>query len=89
MGALGFINTRDADATVLLVADTKAGEFLMNPDEFTRGWVVGEEFAEEREVLSGGTVPLLTSAWVWHGDPGGDKLDPLDVMRELLSVIGE
>lgn len=89
LGAEGFINTRDFDVTILLVADTNAGEFLMNHESLSQGWMVGQEYEAEREVLSGGTVPLLTAAWVWHGDEDGPKLSPMSVMRELIDAVRE
>ena len=88
IGSDQFINTRDADVTILLVADTEAGEFLMDPYNLSQGWEIGKEFEEEEEVLSGGVVPLLTAAWMWHGDELGSKLNPPLVMRKLLDAIG-
>ena len=62
-----FIKTDPTNVTLLLVADTSGGDFLMNPSGFSSGWGLGAAYADEGEVISGGPVVLKQAAWFYHG----------------------
>lgn len=62
-----FIKTDPVNVTLLLVADTSGGDFLMNPRGFAEGWGLGAAYADEGEVISGGPVALEQVAWFYHG----------------------
>lgn len=62
-----FIKDEPGSCSLIFVADTRAGEFLMNPDVITSSWKVGMDYAHEREVIGGGEIPIETAAWMWHG----------------------
>jgi hypothetical protein len=66
-----FLKISSKDITVLLVADTSAGNFLMNPQGFGAGWRLGNRYNHETEVIAGGQVPLVSAAWIWFGETAG------------------
>ena len=73
--------------TLLLVADTGSGEFLMNPEGFAQGWRIGSNFSLESEVIGGGEIPLVAASWMWHGRPNFDMLKFNDELDALISGV--
>lgn len=79
---------RAGSATVILMADTSQGEFLINPHTYAAGWLVGQAHQDESEVIGGGSIPLVSAAWLWHGD-AQEPLAPMQILDALLDAIGE
>lgn len=84
----GFIQIYSANVTLLLVADTSGGDFLMNPIGFARDWVLGAAYADEGEVISGGPVALEQAAWLYHGGSSNTRKRPSRVLKDLLKALG-
>lgn len=82
-----FVDDAPGTCSVLLVANTRAGEFLMNPQGFARGWSLGSNFASEGEVIGGGEIPLVTAAWMWHGESMFNVHDFDDAVEARISGV--
>ena len=82
-----FVDEKPGECTLLLVADTADGEFLMNPKGFASGWALGNNYRDEQEVIGGGEIPLTAAAWIWHGVSGFDMHKFNDELEALLSRV--
>lgn len=87
-----FLSYKSGHCTVLLVAETSGGEFMMNPESFARGWKLGSNYQLEYEVIAGGPVGLKSAAWLWHGDGPRGRFNlntALGMLGKLLAAVGE
>lgn len=82
-----FVEEKPGECTLLLVADTSEGEFLMNPIGFASGWRLGNMYKHEYEVIGGGEIPLIGAAWMWHGVPNFDMHKFSDEIEALISGV--